>query len=118
MKKMMTILMGLFLVAAITNVADAQTSEQEAQFIITKMQKSLNLTDDQKTQVNTIILEYAKKMEGNVGRSQSDDVRHEYDHKLQAVLKPWQYKRYLDMRPRWSKEYADSKGKTQVIKKK
>ena len=119
MKKMMTILMGLFFMAAITNVANAQqTPEQKAQYQTAKMTKSLVLTKDQSTQVNAITLKYAEKidaarqnpeLEGEAKQDQIRDLRQEREQELQAVLTPEQFKKYQELKPQWIQEYRENR---------
>ncbi len=108
----MTILMGLFFIAAITSVAEAQqkTPEQKAQYQTSEMTKSLNLTKDQSSKVNAVMLKYAEKidavrknegLEAEAKQDQIKNLRQERENTLQNVLTAEQFKNYKELKPQW-----------------
>ncbi len=116
----MTILMGLFFIAAITNVADAQqkTPEQKAQYQTAEMTKSLSLTKDQSTKVNEIVLRYAEKidavrqnsgLEAEAKQDQVKDLRQEREQALQTVLTADQFKKYQELKPQWIQKNRENR---------
>ncbi|MCD6366029.1 MAG: hypothetical protein J7L46_00665 [Bacteroidales bacterium] len=117
---MMTILMGLFFMAAIINVADAQqkTTEEKAQYQTAEMTKSLVLTKDQSTQVNAIVLKYAEKidavrqnseLEAEAKQDQVNDLRQEREQALKTVFTADQFKKYQELKPQWIQKNRENR---------
>jgi len=120
MKKLMTILLGLFFIATIVNVADAQqkTPEQKAQTQTAVMTKSLTLNKDQSAKVHTIVLNIAEKidaihqnpnLESEAKQDQINDLRQERDQKFQKVLTAEQFKKYQELKPQWIKKNREQR---------
>ncbi len=120
MKKLMTILMGLFFVTVFTNVVNAQqkTPEEKAQYQTAEMTKSLALTKDQTTKVNAITLKYAEKidavrknpeLEPEAKQDQVNDLRQEREQALQAVFTAEQFKKYQELKPQWIQKNRENR---------
>ncbi len=108
----MTILLGLFFIASIINVANAQqkTPEQRAQYLTAEMTKLLALSKEQSAKVNTINLNSAEQIDAvrknpNLGpedkQDQINDIQQDRDQKFQEVLTAEQFKKYQELKPQW-----------------
>ncbi len=125
MKKV--IVMTVLFVAMIS-VATAQqrgtppSPEERAKSLTERLDKTVGLTDDQKTKIQAINLDLAKKtseaMQNNRGdrdamRAKMQEIDTERDTKYKTVLTEDQFKKYADEKAKLEKERQERRGQRQ-----